>query len=53
MTAPEIRTLAGTPDAQLETFLHAKSDAELRWQIILRRFRTTAKPETAPTGDEP
>ena len=55
MTAPEIRTLAGTPDDQLETFLTAKSDAELRWQIILRRFRNpaTAQPEPAPTGDEP
>ena len=55
MTSPEIRTLAGTPDGQLETFLHAKSDAELRWQIILRRFRPSAnaQPEPAPTGDEP
>ena len=57
MTAPEIRILAGTPDTQVESFLTAKSDAELRWQIIMRRFRTTAQPEPAtepaPTGDEP
>ena len=53
MTSPEIRTLAGTPDARLETFFQAKSAAELRWQIILRRFRTPAQPEPAPTGDEP
>lgn len=39
MTADEIRTLARTPDDRLESFLQEKSAAELRWQILINRFR--------------
>ena len=39
MTADEIRTLARTPDDQLETYLKNKSAAELRWQILIHRFQ--------------
>lgn len=39
MTADEIRTTARMPDDRLESFFQTKSDAELRWQILLRRFR--------------
>ena len=39
MTADEIRTLARTPDAQLENYLGNKSAAELRWQILIHRFQ--------------
>ncbi len=39
MTADEIRALARTPDDRLETFLQEKSGAELRWQILIHRFR--------------
>ena len=41
MTASEIRELARTPDGQLDEFLQAKSDAELRWQILIHRFQHT------------
>ena len=53
MTAPEIRELARTPDDRTEAFLQAKSDAELRWQIILRRFRTAAPQTPEPDHTEP
>ena len=39
MTADEIKTLARTPDDQIESFLQEKSDAELRWQILIHRFQ--------------
>ena len=39
MTADEIRTAARTPDDSLDAFLRTKSDAELRWQILLQRFQ--------------
>ena len=39
MTADEIRTLARTPDDRLESFLQDRSTAELRWQILIHRFR--------------
>ena len=39
MTADEIRTISRTPDDRLEAFLQSKSDAELRWQILLQRFQ--------------
>ena len=39
MTTDEIRTIARMPDDGLETFFQSKSDAELRWQILLQRFR--------------
>ena len=38
MTADEIRTLARTPDDQVESFLQTKSESELRWQILIQRF---------------
>ena len=39
MTAEEIRTIASTPDNRLEAFFQTKSEAELRWQILLQRFQ--------------
>ena len=39
MTAEEIRTLARTPDEQIGQYLPEKSDTELRWQILIRRFQ--------------
>ena len=39
MTADEIRALARTPDDSLESFLQNRSAAELRWQILINRFR--------------
>ena len=45
MTADEIRTIARTPDDRLEAFLQEKSGAELRWQILIQRFRHP-QPET-------
>lgn len=39
MTAKEIRALARTPDDRIGQFLQEKSDAELRWQILIRRFQ--------------
>ena len=55
MTTEEIRALARTPDDRTETFLQAKSDAELRWQIILRRFRRppTIEPDPTEQNHEP
>ena len=41
MTAAEIRELARTPDGRLDEFLQSKSDAELRWQILIHRFQHT------------
>ena len=41
MTADEIRTLARTPDDQVENYLENKSAAELRWQILIHRFQHT------------
>ena len=40
MTTDEIRTLARTPDDEMEAFLENKSGAELRWQILIQRFHT-------------
>ena len=48
MTAYEIRALARTPDDQLESFLQDKSDAELRWQILIHRFQ---HPQTEMTHE--
>ena len=39
MTSDEIRTLARTPDGQIESYLENKSAAELRWQILIHRFQ--------------
>ena len=39
MTAEEIRMLARTPDGQLEDYFRDRSAAELRWQILIHRFR--------------
>jgi len=39
MTADEIRTLARTPDDQIESYLENKFGAELRWQILIHRFQ--------------
>lgn len=39
MTADEIRTLARTPDSEIENYLGTKSSAELRWQILIHRFQ--------------
>ena len=52
MTAAEIRALARTPDDRVERFLQDKSDAELRWQILIRRFQTT-KTETPDENSSP
>ena len=51
MTAQEIRTLAKTPEDRTEVFLQARSDAELRWQIILRRFRPAQNPNPEPESE--
>jgi len=48
MTAAEIRALARTPDDRVRRFLQDKSDAELRWQILIRRFQ----PQQTETSDE-
>ena len=55
MTEQEIRALAKTPEDRTEVFLQARSDAELRWQIILRRFRPAQnqKLESEPDPTEP
>ena len=39
MTTDEIRALARTPDGQLEDYFRDRSAAELRWQILVHRFR--------------
>ena len=46
MTANEIRTLARTPDDQIDNYLENKSNTELRWQILIHRFQhpTTETP---------
>ena len=41
MTSDEIRTLARTPDDETENYLKEKSRSELRWQILIHRFRHT------------
>ncbi len=46
MTADEIRTLARTPDSEIQQYLENKSNTELRWQILIHRFQhqTTETP---------
>ena len=39
MTADEIRTLARTPDDEIENYLENKANTELRWQILIHRFQ--------------
>ena len=41
MTSDEIRTLARTPDDETENYLKEKTRSELRWQILIHRFRHT------------
>ena len=48
MTADEIRALARTPDGQLEDFFRDRAAAELRWQILVHRFR---HPQTETTHE--
>ena len=39
MTTDEIRRIARMPDDRLGAFLKERSDAELRWQILIQRFQ--------------
>ena len=39
MTTDEIRQVARMPDDRIDAFLKERSDAELRWQILIQRFQ--------------